>query len=616
VLFRRATLPPTRFGDGEDLIVLASSVEAARLRLDAGWQELSARDALWHFDSMERWASSSIRDFVGEASLSSFPLSSVRDHELTEIVRRGIRDGSVVALRQGDAAEAPSATVEWRRLVKEIEKEARGRLAFAGRQCKLVADADLSSLPDRNSYEVVGRDEAQKILTSLANEQGMPAELLTRARGKLSKDWRPPISEADGLVLLRRNLPPRTAPSKDEPAITPSQMQELLTKKKKVISIAWTVASAWCSEDVAAEGNTENYATGDSIDVKFQQQGGSQHQSTSAKVSADSFRVPWTIKDILPPKQGEHLGPELKMDATADGKTSPKPLAIKFVTHLNKVAHVKDRTHFELSLTDSVVLVESDIKYVQGWGGEVVKLGNKVPAGTGGLLDGQLAWPGYRWMKNAGLIKKFWDGTDWQSLPAGFVLADSNNFAVGFYKQGASFTCQYGGSWPANFTDWNIEAADKQSTITAWSSNIKTTWTGKFDFKHKECKSGDKKCCRYSTKAAVTFSKQATFSSGMLIIADGNIRSNDSLLFLGETRIAVAAHEFGHHLGNPDEYAGAAIDTTLNSDGAANGIDTDSIMGQNLTKVKARHFREICKVFTEAVANAFGKTYNYLVLPP
>jgi hypothetical protein len=54
----------------------------------------------------------------------------------------------------------------------------------------------------------------------------------------------------------------------------------------------------------------------------------------------------------------------------------------------------------------------------------------------------------------------------------------------------------------------------------------------------------------------------------------------------------------------------------LNSDGATNGIDTDSIMGQNLTKVKARHFHEICAVFTQAVASAFGKNYHYVVLPP
>jgi hypothetical protein len=404
-------------------------------------------------------------------------------------------------------------------------------------------------------------------------------------------------------------------PPVPEPKPAPKPKPEPKTKKK-VVSIEWAVAEAWCSEDTTAHGKTENYANDETIEVKLQEQGGSQTQSVSAKVSGEAFTAHWIIKNILPVTKGAHLAPDLKMDALAGGQKSPKPLTIKFVTQFAKVPHVAGRTHFELSLTDAVLLIESDIKYVQGWGGEVVKLGNKAPAGTGGLLDGQLTWNGYRWMKSAGLGKKFWDGAAWQSLPAGFVLADSNNFAVGFYKQGTSFTCQYGGTWPENFTDWNVDAPDKQSTITGWTNNIKTTWTGKFDFKRKDCKSSDKKCCRHTTKAAVTFSKQANFATGMLIIADGNIRSNDSLLFLGETRIAVAAHEFGHHLGNPDEYAGAAIDTTLNGDGAVNGIDADSIMGQNLTKVKVRHFREIGKAFTDAVKTAYGKTYEFLVVPP
>ena len=71
------------------------------------------------------------------------------------------------------------------------------------------------------------------------------------------------------------------------------------------------------------------------------------------------------------------------------------------------------------------------------------------------------------------------------------------------------------------------------------------------------------------------------------------------------------AVEFGHHLGNPDEYAGAKLDTTLNDDGATNGIDANSIMGQNLTTVKKRHYRTICKHFADMVKTHHGKTYTY-----
>jgi hypothetical protein len=73
----------------------------------------------------------------------------------------------------------------------------------------------------------------------------------------------------------------------------------------------------------------------------------------------------------------------------------------------------------------------------------------------------------------------------------------------------------------------------------------------------------------------------------------------------------MAAHEFGHHIGNPDEYAGAAIDAALNDDGAVNGIDSDSIMGQNLTKVKKRHFRTICLHLTKMIRTATGREYTF-----
>src|SRR6185312_1241044 len=243
-------------------------------------------------------------------------------------------------------------------------------------------------------------------------------------------------------------------------------------------------------------------------------------------------------------------------------------------------------------------------------------LGSKVPPATGGLLDGQLAWTGYRWMKRAGVKNKFWDGKAWQDLPKGFTLLDANNFCVGFYQSGAAFVCQYGGTWPETFTAWNVDAPDKAKTIKTWTDNIRATWTGKFDLKRADCKSTKKDCCRYRVKVAARFSKQSAFSAGVIILADGNIRSNDSLFFLGEPRVAMAAHEFGHHIGNPDEYGSAKVDTSLNSDGAKNGIDPDSIMGQNLTKVKARHLRLLAKVLTDAIHAEYGKTFTFDAVAP
>jgi hypothetical protein len=260
-----------------------------------------------------------------------------------------------------------------------------------------------------------------------------------------------------------------------------------------------------------------------------------------------------------------------------------------------------------------VLVIGSTVEFVQGWAASVVKLGAAVAADIGGLLDGQLAWDGYRWMRDSGVRKEFWNGAAWVRLPPGFRLTDANNFCVGFYKHGAGYTCQYGGIWPTpgTFAEWNINDVLNRQKISAWENNIGSTWTRKFFIKRKSCPSRDVACCRFSTEAAVSFQRNDAFREGLLIIAAGNIRSNDSLFFLGEDRLAMAAHEFGHHLGNPDEYAGASLEVTLNGDGAVNGIDTDSIMGQNLTKVKKRHYRTICKHLASMVKDEKGRDFEY-----
>lgn len=389
---------------------------------------------------------------------------------------------------------------------------------------------------------------------------------------------------------------------------------------KKVLTIAWAEADAWCSETAHLYGTTENYTDGEKLALKVKDaDDGSGVANFDESVSGNAFNHPWEIKDYLPRKNGAHYVEQTRLDGSTSGKTTPKPLLVHFIPTLPKTHYSAGHSHFDLDVEDYVIHITSEIKYVKGWSAEVVKLDANVPAATGGLLDGKLTWNGYRWMKRVAGKRKYWDGTAWQDIPATLNLDDPLNdslyFGVGFYLSGTNYTCQYGGDWVEAFTDWNIDAADKQKRIKEWKENADTTWTGKFDIKRKECKSSNKQCCRYKTEAKITFTKEGTFSAGYLVIADGNVRSNDSLWFLGEPRVAVAAHEFGHHLGNPDEYTGAEVETTLNDDGAVNGIDADSIMGQNLTKVKKRHYRTICAHLASMVATKTGKSYNYEAVP-
>jgi hypothetical protein len=379
---------------------------------------------------------------------------------------------------------------------------------------------------------------------------------------------------------------------------------------KEVVKIAWSTKEAYCGDKPTLSGTTKNYSDGEMLPLQIKDKNSTKTISRQSKIAGNSFSHQWEFKDYLPTKTGAHFVKQMELLGTAGGKETQPALIAHFIPDATKTAYSKDRSHFELSASDYVVKIQSDILYVKGWGASVVDLGNSVPAGTGGIIA-DFTWSGYRWMKKVGVKNQYWDGSAWKDLPRRFRLIDANNFCVGFYKSGSSYKCQYGGTWPENFTDWDVTSKENVKKITAWKNNIETVWSNKFFLKRKDCPSTLAACCRYSVIARVEFSKQNSFSSGTLIISNGDIRSNDQLWFIADPEVVMAAHEFGHHLGNPDEYAGAKLDTSLNDDGARAGIDADSIMGQNMTKVKKRHFRTVATHFASIIKNDTGKSYVY-----
>jgi len=112
--------------------------------------------------------------------------------------------------------------------MQTIESAAKG-LVYGGRHYKLVVGTDLARTPDRDSYQVVGRDEACRLLESMAGQAagaGGLKDLLPKAIEQLSRDWRPPLSPT-GLVLLRKEAVPRRAPTATAAAISPSALLRL-----------------------------------------------------------------------------------------------------------------------------------------------------------------------------------------------------------------------------------------------------------------------------------------------------------------------------------------------------------------------------------------------------
>jgi hypothetical protein len=213
-------------------LVLAPRFVASHLREQDGYEALSPREALWTFDQHGwRLACWELRHFFATAHASGIPLSSLQDCEVLRLVRQAVSQNDLLVMRPAPKnSPVNDATAEQRKLIRQIEKQPAGELVHAGRRHKLVADVDLSKVPRRDDYEVLARDDADRVLDAIGlGAQSPPelAELLVQAREKLSRDWRPPLSP-DGLVLLRR-MPTRGAfkTSKEAP-LTPSQMKKLL----------------------------------------------------------------------------------------------------------------------------------------------------------------------------------------------------------------------------------------------------------------------------------------------------------------------------------------------------------------------------------------------------
>lgn len=501
---------------------------------------------------------------------------------------------------------------------------------WSARELKVVAARD--RLDGKKWHEVrFGETRARAALSRILGD----ATAMNAARGLLSEISPGTAMESLGdrdvvadlaWHLARRNCRAfqranvagggAAAPAKRAPAPVPVAPAPEKKKEPKVLTVKWDLADAWCSDTISVSGTTKDYADGAAILVEARDRASNKVvTSVQATVSGNAFTKSWIMKDVLPERSGGKFVNRMDLDASAGGVTSPAALAAHFVPEAPRTPYAERRAHFTMSVADHVAKVEAELKFVKGWGAEVVKFGAAVPAATGGVIAG-LSYAGYRWLRRTARGPQYWDGAAWTALPGGFALRDSNYFGVGIYKSGTSFVSQYGGTWPEAFSDWDLTAPQHQTKLRAWENAIVTTWSGKFELKRNGCQSVTPACCRYSVVVTAQFLEQAVFAAGMLIVAQGNGRSYDSLWYIGG-RLAMAAHEFGHHLGNGDEYAGApSLNPSLNGDGAHNGIDPDSIMGVNLGSVKRRHLGKVCSHLASMIRSASGKTYTYETVPP
>ncbi len=430
-----------------------------------------------------------------------------------------------------------------------------------------------------------------------------------------------------GRARTGRTLDPHHAPPIQPPPPPPAGHPTVRPDGtlRQFLTIEWVEVETWCSEPATLRGTTQGYTDGDteSADVRNAADGAVQ-RAQPLTISSNAYSQPFDVINLLPRRVGANFEIERTLDAIAVGQTTPTAIRLRFIPTLTLTACTIGISHFDLSVTNYEALMGGTINYVPGWIQFIIQLGATVPAGTGGncgvnfgaATPGAFSGTDWRYAKRStttgGLL--YWNGTAWTAVPA--TWADPANvllYPIAIWVEAGTSRTQFGTTaWPEAIPAWGAtETTLATTTLATWTTNINATWTGKFDLKRVECRSTDPQCCRYKTRCSVTFVQVAVKGSG-IVLAANNARSNAGAWSLGDTRAGMPPHEFGHHLGNPDEYAGGVgIATGVNTDGATAGIDANSIMGANLSTVKIRHYNTICLHLAAMVSTQFSRTYTY-----
>jgi hypothetical protein len=393
-------------------------------------------------------------------------------------------------------------------------------------------------------------------------------------------------------------------------------------------NLAWEKTEAACGDKVKITADTLlNEGTEVQIDLKTQQGNSATLKPIPAKVTGGRIEAEWQVADVSFLSGGKSIGNvQVKASIDAKGETAENTAPIVILAYSDAEAQTytsnkkwgKYSNHAEFSqmIKGFRNFVRVDLKAVKAWGGTYVDMSSKLSGKAGGC-----PWDGHRWGRgtgvNAMLPNEYYDGNVWKPFPSGFKLKPDLYGTVAFYKSGSQFLLAGGGSgsWPEAFADYDFDDPKYVKRRQEWIDCTHDTWTGVFAIRRKDCPSQKTNgCCRYGLEVALIFAIQPAWSNGVTCICPGDLRSNTATWFMGDSRIEVAAHETGHHMDNPDEYKNGAVDTSLNGDGAVNGIDPDCIMGQKLTQVKKRHYHAFVEMNKRLIKQAYGKDYEYEVV--
>jgi Rhs element Vgr protein len=420
-------------------------------------------------------------------------------------------------------------------------------------------------------------------------------------------------------------LEPHSAPPmkpaelrKPEDSITPADVGGTWVR------VEWTQAEVWCSEAASLSIVVEGVRLGahesafilDAVD-------GGVVSGLGVNASGDRFEVPVSLCDILPRRLPPGVEESRELNARlSNGLFTLKSIALRFLSNLPLYTRETRFAEFSISVRDHGVEISSQIRYKRGMMGWIISLGDladeRAEGLIGGNIDGTTDWRYCKKVTISGDPSRlsYWDGQGWRIVPAEFQYANALGnklIGIGLWRgPNGEVETQMGKlPWPDPLPDWAPQSTQSlEQAKPRWSTAIGGFWSGKFDLERDQCRGHDPQCCRHPIECKVGFSEVEERTRGVVVIGENHARANSGAWPRTETDKTVI-HEFGHHLGNPDEYPGAStVDVWVNGDGAVLGIDKQSIMGSGTTP-RRRHFETIAEALAELVERETGKTYTF-----
>jgi type VI secretion system VgrG family protein len=463
--------------------------------------------------------------------------------------------------------------------------------------------------------------------------EGTPAlamELLEPLDALAADDGRPASGAGGGggggRTRNSRTLEPHHAPKmKPPPPAKPGKPIVLPEGTvRQFLSIAWDDEEVWCSEPVSLSGAARGYDAESSelVTIKDAVDGSVVHAEGFRPGASDHYEHSLRFIDMLPRRSATGYEVERLLHAEVLGLTTPAPIRMRFIPSLPSTFYTFDRgARFNISVRDYQIVVGGTIEYTRGYLFNIICLDGLVPREAPGKIGVEIGGTtNWRYSKMEAGVHLYWNGLAWTPVPNSWVADLTNAHGIGMWKERGVLKPQFGTlEWPDPAPGW--EPKDDQalaSRLPRVKAAIEDIWSGKYDIVRTECRSYEPRCCRYTVRCEVHFKETSVVDGGIIIAANKfSGRPNvDAWNIWSEPDFH--AHEFGHLLGNPDEYEGGGdIDRTVNTDGATAGIDPNSIMGPSSGQrlVRRRHYNPICYALAELVREHTGKVYEYAAIP-